>query len=378
MAQDFVSKGVPINGIGFEMHLELGNYPGADGLAQNMQALAKIGLQVHITEMDVRLELDSTGNPSPSDLTAQAQMYQTIMSVCLQQPNCTAFQVWGVGYADSWIPSFFKGYGAALPFDFNYQPTPAFYSLMTAMETTPPVLNANSVVSAASYQGQAVAPGELVAIFGANDGPANLVLNQVNAGSMFPASVSGAQVLFDGVPAPMIYALAGQVSAVVPFEVAGKQQTVIQYQYNAGNGNVVSNTVTVPVVAALPGIFSLDASGTGPGAILNPDNSVNTAANPVPMGGYIQIFATGGGAVVGGAMDGALAPGAGDLVTQPVTATIGGVTAPVLYAGPAPGLVNGVIQVDLTVPVGLASGAQPVVIKVGNASSQKGITVAVQ
>lgn len=217
-----------------------------------------------------------------------------------------------------------------------------------------------------------------MAIFGANDGPANLVLNQVNAGSMFPASVSGAQVLFDGVPAPMIYALAGQVSAVVPFEVAGKQQTVIQYQYNAGNGNVVSNTVTVPVVAALPGIFSLDASGTGPGAILNPDNSVNTAANPVPMGGYIQIFATGGGAVVGGAMDGALAPGAGDLVTQPVTATIGGVTAPVLYAGPAPGLVNGVIQVDLTVPVGLASGAQPVVIKVGNASSQKGITVAVQ
>jgi uncharacterized protein (TIGR03437 family) len=185
-------------------------------------------------------------------------------------------------------------------------------------------------------------------------------------------------VLFDGVPATMIYALAGQVSAIVPFEVAGKQQTVIQYQYSDGNGAVVSNTVTVPVVAALPGVFALDASGSGPGAILNANYSVNSAANPVAAGGVIQVFGTGGGAIVGGATDGGLAPGAGGLVTQPVTATIGGVTANVLYAGPAPGLVNGVMQIDLTVPAGLAAGAQPVVITVGTVASQKGITVAVQ
>jgi uncharacterized protein (TIGR03437 family) len=247
---------------------------------------------------------------------------------------------------------------------------------MTAMETTPPTLNANSVLSAASYQGQAVAPGELVAIYGANFGPASLILNQVNSSSMFGTNVSGAQVLFDGVPAPMIYAQAGQLSAVVPFEAAGKQQTVIQYQYNGGNGNVVSNSVTVPVVAALPGIFSLNASGTGPGAILNQDNSVNSAANPAAAASVIQIFATGGGAVVGGATDGALAPGAGSLVTQP-TATIGGIAATVDYAGPAPGIVNGVIQVNLTVPPGLPPGPQAVVITIGTAASQNGITVAV-
>jgi endo-1,4-beta-xylanase len=377
MVQSFVASGVPIDGVGFEMHVLNTYYPSATQLAQNIQALAALGLQVHITEMDVRLPVDSSGNASAADLQTQAQIYQTVLTTCLQQPNCTAFQVWGVSYNDSWIPGVFPGYGAALPFDFNYAPTPAFYSLMTAMETTPPVLNANSVVNAASYQGQAVAPGEIVAIFGANYGPAGLALNQVT-GSQFPPNVSGAQVLFDGAPAPMIYAEAGQVSAIVPFEVAGKQQTAIQYQYNDGNGNVVSNTVTAPVVPALPGIFSLNASGSGPGAILNTDYSVNSASNPVAAGGAILVFATGGGAIAGGATDGALAPGIGSLVTQPVTATIGGVTATVDYAGPAPGLVNGVMQVNLTVPAGLTPGPQPVVITVGAASSQKGITVAVQ
>jgi len=92
----------------------------------------------------------------------------------------------------------------------------------------------------------------------------------------------------------------------------------------------------------------------------------------------IQVFGTGGGSVVGGAEDGALAPPVqGSLVTQPVTATIGGVNTHVDYAGPAPDLVNGAIQVNLTIPPGLTPGPQPVVITVGTAQSQAGITVAV-
>ena len=378
MVQDFVHRGVPIDGVGFQMHLELGNYPGAAGLAQNMQQLAALGLQVHITEMDVRLPVDASGNASASDLQAQAQMYQTIMTVCLQQPNCTAFQLWGVGYADSWIPGFFPGYGAALPFDFNYQPTPAFNGLLTALRTTPPALNGSYIVNAASYQGGAVAPGEIVTIFGVNLGPADLVGAQLDSSGKFPATLGGVQVLFDGVPAPLVYALVDQVSAIVPFEVAGKPQTVIQYQYNAGGGAVVSNSATVPVASAAPAIFALNASGSGPGAILNADYSLNSASNPVAAAGAILVFATGGGAIAGGATDGALAPGLGSLATQPVTATIGGVAANVLYAGPAPSLVNGVIQVNLQIPPGLAAGPQPVVITVGTAPSQKGITAAVK
>jgi endo-1,4-beta-xylanase len=378
MVQQFVASGVPINGVGFEMHVLNAYYPSVAELTQNMQALAALGIQVHITEMDDRLLLDSNGDPSSADLQTQAQVYQTAMTACLQQPNCTAFQVWGVSDAVSWIPSAFPGYGAALPFDENYQPKPASYSLMTAMETTPPVLNANSVVSAASYGGGMVAPGELVAIFGAKFGPATPVSGQLDSSGKFPTSLGGVQVLFDGVPAPLLYASAAQVNAVVPFGVAGKPQTVVEYQYDPGTGPLVSNTMTMSVVAAAPAIFARNGSGSGEGAILNTDNTVNSAANPVAANGVIQIFGTGGGAITGGAADGALAPGAGTLATQPVSATIGGVAATVDYAGPAPDEVNGVIQVNLTVPAGLTPGPQPVVITVGTAASQKGITVAVK
>jgi uncharacterized protein (TIGR03437 family) len=387
MAKDFVTRGVPIDGIGFQMHLTdsgcpTGCWPGPAGLAQNMQALAALGLQVHITEMDVRVPVNSSGLASTTDLLYQAQVYQNVMTVCLEQPNCTAFQLWGIAYGDSWIPSTFPGNGAALPFDFNYQATPALTALVTALQTATPasVLKTTEIVNAAGYQGGAVAPGELITIFAAGYGfgPATLVTDQLDSNGDFSTNLEGVQVLFDGVPSPMMYAVAGQVSAIVPFEVAGKAQTAIQYQYNAGGGAASSNTVTMPVVAAVPAIFALNASGSGPGAILNQDYSVNNATNPAAAGSVIQIFGTGGGAVVGGATDGAPAPNVATwLATQP-TATIGGVSAPVRYAGSAPGLVNGVIQVNLTVPPGLTPGPQPVVITIGTAQSQAGITVAVQ
>jgi uncharacterized protein (TIGR03437 family) len=81
------------------------------------------------------------------------------------------------------------------------------------------------------------------------------------------------------------------VGAIVPFEVAGKQQTVVEYQYNPGSGAVVSNTATLPVAAAAPAIFALNESGSGPGAILNLDYTVNSASNPVAAGGYIRYSA---------------------------------------------------------------------------------------
>ncbi len=384
MVTDFVNRGVPINGVGFEMHLELNGYPtfypSPAGLAQNMQALAALGIQVHITEMDVRLQL-SDGIVTLGQLTQQAQIYQDVLTVCLQQPNCTAFQVWGVSYNDSWIPGSFPGYGDALPFDSSYNPTSAFTALINAFQNTTHVLHQNSIVNAAGYEDEAVAPGELVSIYNPSFGPVSPVTGQADASGQFPTSLGGVQVLFDNTPAPLLYAGPGQVNTIVPFEVAGQQQTVLQYQYNPGSG-VVSNTLTLPVAAAAPAIFALNASGSGPGAILNwPDNSVNSTSNPAAAGGYVQIFGTGGGTVVGGATDGALAPnGITWLSASPAwpTATIGGVPATVTYAGSAPGLVNGALQVNLQIPPGLTAGAQPVVITIGTAQSQPGLTVAVK
>ena len=97
---------------------------------------------------------------------------------------------------------------------------------------------------------------------------------------------------------------------------------------------------------------------------------------PAAAGSVIQVWATGGGTVTGGATDGALAS-AGEQ-TLPVTARIGGKDAAIVYSGPAPGAVNGVLQVNMTVPSGLVSGPQPVVTTVGGVSSQDGISVAVK
>ncbi len=372
MVKDFVTRGVPISGVGIQMHIDTSGYPTSAGFAQNIQQLAALGLQVHITEMDVRIPVNSSGVASAADLAAQAATYQRILTICLQNPGCTAFQTWGFTDLHSWIPSSYPGFGDALPFDMNYQPKPAFNSIISTLQTVPPVLNASSIVNAASYARGAVAPGELVTIFQANDGPAPLVGAQLTSSGLVSSNLSGTQVFFDGRASPLIYALAGQVSAVVPYEVSGQQQTVVQYEYN----NVMSNNVTLQVAPSAPAIFTANASGSGPGAIQNSDYSLNTAANPAAGGSYVIVFATGGGTVAGGATDGALAPGTA-LQTQAVSATIGGVPAPVIYAGAAPGEVNGVMQVDLTVPTGL-TGVQPVILTVNNVPSQSGVTVAVK
>jgi endo-1,4-beta-xylanase len=372
MVKDFVMRGVPINGVGIQMHITTGSYPSTAGLTKNIQQLVALGLQVHITEMDVRIPVDSSGNATAANLQAQAQTYQRILTVCLQNPGCTAFQTWGFTDKHSWIPGSYPGFGAALPFDVNYQPKPVVNSLINTLQTVPPVLSSTAIVNAASYQGGAIAPGELVTVFQANLGPGTLVGAQLDSNGLVSSNLSGTQLLFDGKAAPLIYALAGQVSAVVPYEVSGKQQTVVQYSYNA----VVSNSVTIPVAPSAPAIFTENASGTGIGLVLNSDSSLNTATNPAVGGSVIAVLATGGGTIVGGAMDGALAPSAGNQ-SLPVLATIGGVTATVGYAGPAPGEVNGVMQVNITVPTGL-TGAQPLVVTVGGVASQSGVTVAVK
>src|SRR5260370_22833354 len=147
--------------------------------------------------------------------------------------------------------------------------------MIKEMKTVPLVLKAEAIVNAASYQGGAVAPGELVAIFGVNC----------------------TQVLFDDIAAPFIYSLPGQASVVVPYATDGKLQTSVQY----ANDGLMSNAVTIPVAPSAPGIFAADSSGTGGGAILNQDNSLNTAENPATGASVVQLFATGGGAGACGA-----------------------------------------------------------------------------
>jgi uncharacterized protein (TIGR03437 family) len=182
-------------------------------------------------------------------------------------------------------------------------------------------------------------------------------------------------VLFDGVAAPIIYSSAGQVSCIAPYAIAGKANVTVVVEYQGVNSNIV----TVPVQAARPALFTANASGSGPAAMLNQDSSVNTAANPAEKGSIVVLYATGEGVTTPGGVDGQIANAVYPKPVAPVSVSIGGMPAEVLYAGAAPGLVAGVMQVNVRVPEGLAgTGAVPVQVTVGGAVSRTGVTLAVK
>ena len=234
----------------------------------------------------------------------------------------------------------------------------------------------SAVTNAASYAEGAISPGEIVTLFGSGMGPATLTSLQLSPdGQYVTNSLAGTQVLFDGNPAPMIYASASQVSAIVPYALTGAMTTQVTVSYQGA----ASRAMAVAVAPSAPGIFSLDSSGAGPGAILNQDFSVNSASNPAARGSAVMIYATGEGQTTPAGGDGKLSdPSALATPLLPVSVQIGGVAAQVLYAGAAPGLVAGVLQVNVLIPAGAPAGAVPVAITVGANQSQMNVTVAVR
>jgi uncharacterized protein (TIGR03437 family) len=247
------------------------------------------------------------------------------------------------------------------------------YASAPAVGSKPLFIGAG-VVDGASAQAGAVSPGKVVVLYGNRLAPATPAGSQVSNG-LLTNSLAGAQVLFDGIPAPLLYSSAGQVGAIVPYGVDGKAGT----QVTVKNGAATSDPVALPVVASAPGIFSVDLSGAGQGAILNQDQTVNSSANPAAAGSVVVIYATGEGQTMPAGIDGKFAAGPGYPAPElPVSVTIGGLPADVLYAGAAPTLVAGVMQVNARVPAGVTSGDNAVTVTVGTASSQPGITLAVK
>jgi uncharacterized protein (TIGR03437 family) len=217
-----------------------------------------------------------------------------------------------------------------------------------------PVPGITAVVSAASFTSSAIAPGELITIFGNGIRPA--------------------AVRFDDIEAPLLYGTSNQINAVVPFEVAGKSTTLASITVPGGG----TFSVTLPVSTAAPAIFVTSASGQG--AILNGDLSVNSAANPAARGSSISIYATGTGLLSPAVPDGITVSAANlPLSVAPVSVTIGGQAATVSYQGAAPGLIAGVMQINAQVPAGVSPGtAVPVTISVGGIAGLNTVTVAVK
>jgi uncharacterized protein (TIGR03437 family) len=233
-----------------------------------------------------------------------------------------------------------------------------------------PGFSAAGVVNAASYEGGAVSPGEIVAIFGVSMGPSNLIGAQIGSPNFLDNSLAGARVYFDGVAAPLVYTSTKQVSAIVPYQVAGKTTTQVQVEYLGA----FSDPVSVPLTAAVPGIFTGDFSGAGQGAILNQDGTLNSAANPAERNSVVSLYAT-----VPAGLDGRIASAVLPKPVLPVRVTIGGIPAEVTYAGGAQGLVAGGLQINAHVPAEVTPGnAVPVTVSVGDINSRSGVTIAVK
>jgi uncharacterized protein (TIGR03437 family) len=172
-----------------------------------------------------------------------------------------------------------------------------------------------------------------------------------------------AQVLFNGTSIPAAYTSASQINAVVPDSVSGLATLTV----HSGAG---SHTVNVLVEVAMPAIFTLDGSGTGPAAAINASNNrVVGSDNPLHAGDYVELYATGLGATTN----------RGDLeyANQQPMVTIGGQDCPVTYAGRAPGYV-GLDQINCIVPAGLGVNAAAPVIVTSAARSSNFATLAVQ
>jgi endo-1,4-beta-xylanase len=130
MVRDFKNRGIPIDGVGLQLHLPRLDYD-TGSVAANIERLTKLGLQVHITELDVALPVDSQGTPRAEDLQRQADAYQRVVRACLQNSGCTAIQTWGFTDKYSWIGSHSHGtQGAGLLFDRAYKPKPAYDAML--------------------------------------------------------------------------------------------------------------------------------------------------------------------------------------------------------------------------------------------------------
>ena len=238
------------------------------------------------------------------------------------------------------------------------------------------IFAAGSTTNAATFHTGGVAPGELITIFGSGMGPAVPVgplLTPDN--TKFLTTAGGATVLFDGVAAPIVSAQGSQFSVLVPYSVAGKASSQMQIKYNG----VTSPAITVPVVRAAPGLFTSPSVGSGQAAMLNQDNSVNSASNPATAGSVVVLFGTGEGQTNPPGVDGAVSISTFPLISQNVTVTIGGVNAQVLYAGEAPFLVAGVFQINVMVPASIKpSSSVPVIVTIGGVSSRSDVTLAVK
>jgi uncharacterized protein (TIGR03437 family) len=210
-----------------------------------------------------------------------------------------------------------------------------------------------SIVNAASMTAGPISPGELLTILGLNIGP--------NVSTNLP----GLQVLFDGVPATLLYASPTQVNLVAPFEIAGKTSVSFAVEFN---GERYSTAMTAAPTA--PGIFTADGTGVG---------ELSGVRGAVSQGSIIHLLATGLGQTMPAEVTGEIVSDGTPKPIAPISVTVGGISAKVLSVVAEQNNIAGLFTLDILVPAGITPGpAVPVVLTAGPVHSPNSATIGVR
>jgi uncharacterized protein (TIGR03118 family) len=252
---------------------------------------------------------------------------------------------------------------------------------------TPPQGVANITNAASQVIATAIAPGEIVELNGFTLGPSPRVANALPTSGLLGTTVTGTtaasgptSVTFNGTPAPIFYASAGATSVIVPYEVSGSATASVVVTYK---GNI-SPAFSIPVAPTAPGLFTVNQTGSGAVIAINFDGTLNSATNATPRGFPILLYATGEGQTDPTGLNGAITGQFIRTPFAPVSLTIAGLPATVVYAGSAVGSVAGLMEVEAvvpTLPAGVGAGTTgpvPIVLTVGSASSQTTATLFVR
>jgi uncharacterized protein (TIGR03437 family) len=243
-------------------------------------------------------------------------------------------------------------------------------------------LSGGNLTHAASYQHVGVVPGCVMVIRDGGGGlpgeigPPFLTLLQLEGSGKVATELEGTKVLFDGVPAPLLHAYAAQVALVVPYSIAGKRTVKMQLVYKGEENYPVEFNVR----DAAPGIFTMDSTGQGQAVMLNEDYSLNGPASPAAKGSWVMLYFSGAGQTDPPGVDGEVTGTVLARPRLPVRVWIQGREVEVLYAGAAPGIVSGVMQVNVRLPLDIPSGNNlPLTMMVGPfGPSPDSVTMAVR
>jgi uncharacterized protein (TIGR03437 family) len=277
-----------------------------------------------------------------------------------QPPQAANVVITGVGFFD-----FLHGQTGVAPNAIELHP------VLSLTIPLPPAINQGGTVNGASFVTGPVVPGSIVSVFGTG-----LALLQTSAGTPpLPTALGGSSIQFGGKAVPVFYVSPTQVNSQVPWELVGQTGATLSSLVGA----VTGNSQTVSLASFGPGIFTIDSTGKGQGAILVANTEVLAApvgsvpgrlTRPTAQAEWISIFCTGLGPVTNQPATGAVALGNPLSITIATpTVSIGGVPATVSFSGLAPGFV-GLYQIDAQIPAGAPTGnGVSVEVSIGGAIS---------